>query len=178
MVTKFCAMEDAWRAQKEQTDSICAKESKRARLKRLHHSWPISNVPSGKKKKSATGSKTALDGLLDRHAVHSVVLNDNPTHSLRACWVVKQVTKSGEAVLSGVRTNKHAAVTLDEDDEILIIYETYSSRNKRKRALRELGQFHHVASTDAWTSTRSPSKKRSNQGPAPSELLPPSSSTP
>ena len=41
-----------------------------------------------------------LDELLDKPCpIHSVLLNTNPTHSLRACWVVRQVAKSGESIL-------------------------------------------------------------------------------
>ena len=95
-----------------------------------------------------------LDKLLDKPCpIHSVLLNTNPTHSLRACWVVRQVAKSGEAILGGSYSDRCLVMPLGDDAEIMTIYETYSSKNQRKRALRELAQIHHVAETDSWTDT-------------------------
>jgi hypothetical protein len=93
-------MEDAWTAQKGHTDLICAEETRSDRQTHLkgHSRRSTSNEPSRKRKKPATGPKTALDDLLDKPCpIHSILLNANPTHILRTYWVVKQVAKGGEA---------------------------------------------------------------------------------
>lgn len=62
--------------------------------------------------------------------------------------MVRQVAKSGETILGGSPSIRCSATPLDDDAEILTIYEMFSSKNQRKRALRELYQIHNMVS---WT---------------------------
>jgi hypothetical protein len=89
LVSKYCDMEYAWQAQLEQTESIRKEGSNRARAKRTHPRRTPPYEPPKKRMKSLTGSRIVLDELLDKpRPIHSVLLNTNPTHRLRACWVV------------------------------------------------------------------------------------------
>lgn len=65
--------------------------------------------------------------------------------------MVRQVAKSGETILGGSPSIRCSATPLDDDAEILTIYEMFSSKNQRKRALRELYQIHNMAATESWT---------------------------
>ena len=71
-----------------------------------------------------------------------------PTHSLRACWVLQQVAKSGEAILTTATSEKHSP----EDDgfNVLTVFETFSSNNRRNRALRDLAEVHQVTAMSPW----------------------------
>ena len=71
-----------------------------------------------------------------------------PTHSLRACWVLWQVAKSGEAILSNITPETHSSE--DDDLNVFTIFETLSSNNRHKRALRDLAEVNQVATINPW----------------------------
>jgi hypothetical protein len=81
-------MEDAWLAEKEQRDSVHVEATSCDRDIHLneHPKCSRTEEPSRKRKRLVRGPKLALDKILDQPCpIHSVLLNTNPTHSLRAC---------------------------------------------------------------------------------------------
>jgi hypothetical protein len=104
-----------------------------------------------KKKKTIARSGTTLDNFLDKPCpVHSVLLNSCPTDSLRDCWVIRHVAKGGLTILNG--TSRHAE-DFSGDDEVLMIYETFTSNNQRKRALREVNSIRRLPARGTWIDT-------------------------
>ena len=67
--------------------------------------------------------------------------------------MVRQVANSGEDILGVSPCTRYSTAPLDNEIEILMIYETFSSENQRKGALQELGQIHQVAATNSWMDT-------------------------
>ena len=67
-----------------------------------------------------------------------------PTHSLRACWILRQVAKSGEDLLL-----KHPT---GDNNTVFTVFETFASNNRRKRAQRSLAEVCHVA-INPWNNT-------------------------
>ena len=65
-----------------------------------------------------------------------------PTHSLRACWVLRQVAKSGEDLLINNTTEYHP---VENNNTVLTVFETFASNNRHKRALHSLAEVCHVA---------------------------------
>ena len=74
-----------------------------------------------------------------------------PTHSLRACWILRQVTKSGEDLLTKNIAEQHP--TGDNNHIVLTIFKTFASNNRRKRALRGLAEVRQVAAINPWNDT-------------------------
>ena len=72
-----------------------------------------------------------------------------PTHILRACWVLRQVAKSGEDLLTQ-NTSEHLPT---DNNTVLMVFETFASNNRRKRALRNLAEVCHVAAINPWSDT-------------------------
>ena len=70
-----------------------------------------------------------------------------PTHSLRACWILRQVAKSGEDLLINNTAEHHPA---ENNNTVLTVFETFASNNRRKRALRSLAEVCHVAAINPW----------------------------
>ena len=58
--------------------------------------------PITKKSKPITGRGTVLEGWLDRPCKIHTTPDIVPTHSLRACWILRQVAKSGEDLLTKI----------------------------------------------------------------------------
>ena len=86
--------------------------------------------------------------------------------------MVRQVAKSGETILGGSPSIRCSATPLDDDAEILTIYEMFSSKNQRKRALRELYQIHNMVSwTDIPTTFDEKDEPRSHTIRAPASLV-------
>ena len=71
------------------------------------------------------------------------------THSLRACWILRQVAKSGEDILIKDTPEQHPPK--NDDTRVLTVFETFASNNKRKRALRDLAEVCQVAAIDPGT---------------------------
>ena len=81
------------------------------------------------------GCSLVLDELLDKpYQIHAMPSTD-PTHSLRACGVLRQVAKSGEAILIAATPEKHS--TEDDNLSIFTVFETFSSSNQHRRALHD-----------------------------------------
>src|SRR5215216_6534787 len=92
-------MESTWRAQKTKLEPAAFKQCA-ARAKRIHPGESPDRQSMGRKYKSVTGHRSVLDELLDKPCLIHVTPHTDPTHSLRACWVLRQVAKSGEAILA------------------------------------------------------------------------------
>ena len=101
------------------------------------------------KPKPTTGRGTVLEGWLNGPCkIHSTA-DTIPTHSLRACWVLRQVAKSGEDLLIQ-NTSEHLPM---DNNTVLTVFETFASNNRRKRALRSLAEVCHVAAINPWSDT-------------------------
>ena len=72
-----------------------------------------------------------------------------PTHGLRACWILRQVAKSGEDLLIQNTTEHHPV----DNNIVLTVFETFTSNNRRKRALHSLTKVCHVAAINPWSDT-------------------------
>ena len=96
IVRKYCAMESAWKTQTQFWDNLALSKPP-VQTKRVHsHKSPDSIT---KKQKPTKGRGTVFEGWLNGPCkIHSTV-DTIPTHSLRACWVLRQVAKSGEDLL-------------------------------------------------------------------------------
>ena len=66
-----------------------------------------------------------------------------PTHNLRACWILRQVAKSGEDNLINNTPEQHPPE--DDNLRVLTVFETFASNNRRKRALRDLAEVCQIA---------------------------------
>ena len=74
-----------------------------------------------------------------------------PTHSLRACWILRQVAKRGEDILTKNAPEQHPPE--DEDLRVLTVFETFASNNRRKRALCGLAKVCQIAAINPWNDT-------------------------
>ena len=104
ILQKYCAMECAWKTQPTHWDPP-APTQPFVRTKRMHpRGAPNTAV---KKSKPITGRGTVLEGWLDRPCKIHTTPDTIPTHSLRACWILRQVDKSGEDILTKNSPNQH-----------------------------------------------------------------------
>ena len=72
--------------------------------------------------------RTVLEGWLNGPCkIHSTA-DTIPTHSLRACWVLRQVAKSGEDLLIKNTAEHH---TVENNNTVLTVFETFASNNRR-----------------------------------------------
>ena len=97
IVQKYCAMESAWKTETRFWDNP-ALNSTQVRNKRVRHT----QAPGLKTKKQKTpkGHGTVPEGWLNGPCkIHSTE-GTTPTHSLRVCWILRQVAKSGEGFLA------------------------------------------------------------------------------
>ena len=102
-----------------------------------------------KKQKPSTGQGTVLEGWLNGPCkIHSTA-DAIPTHSLRACWILRQVAKSGEDLLIPNATEHHPV----DNNTVLTVFETFASNNRRKRTLRSMAEICHVAAINPWSDT-------------------------
>ena len=114
------------------------------RNKRVHHI----QAPRLKTKKQKTpkGHGTVLEGWLSGPCkIHSTE-GTTPTHSLRACWILRQVAKSGEELLAPENQPSNTST-------VLTVFETFASNNMRKRTLRSLAEVYQVATINPWSDT-------------------------
>src|SRR5215216_7133378 len=102
----------------------------------MHPHETSDHKPVDKKNKPFTGYRIVLDELLKKPCQIHMTPSTKPTHSLRACWVLRQVAKSGEAILANTTQEKHSSE--DDDLNVFTVFETFSSNSRRKRALRDL----------------------------------------
>ena len=146
IVRKYCAMESAWKTETNFWDNP-ALNTNPVRNKRVHYQ----NSPRSttKKQKPSIGHGTLLEGWLNGpckiHSMEGAI----PTHSLRACWILRQVAKSGEDLLIPADTELHPRNT----STVLTFFETFASNNRRKRTLRNLAKIYHMATINPWSET-------------------------
>ena len=110
-------------------------------------------LPRKKSRASSNRVTSLLDTILDQPClIHSASSDKPATHKHRNCWILRQVAKGGLELLDnpGARASRGTNINHDQGQypsevkDVLMIYETHSSRNQRKRALREV---YHVEST-------------------------------
>ena len=112
------------------------------RNKRVHHRQaPGLNT---KKQKNPKGYGTVLEGWLSGPCKIHNTEGATPTHSLRACWILRQVAKSGEELLAPENQPNSTST-------ILTVFETFASNNARKRTLRSLTEVYQVATINPWS---------------------------
>ena len=61
------------------------------------------------------------------------------------------MAKSGEAILTNTTPEKHSSE--DDDLNVFTVFETFSSNNRCKRALRDLAEVNQVAAINPWNDT-------------------------
>src|SRR3954465_6507940 len=146
IVRKYCAMESAWKTEIKFWDNP-ALNNNPVRNKRVYHrQTPGLNT---KKPKTYTGHGTVLERWLDGPCkIHSTE-DATPTHSLRACWILRQVAKIGEDLLILEAAESHPLDT----STVLTVFETFASNNMRKRTLRSLAEVYHMATINPWSDT-------------------------
>ena len=91
-----------------------------------------------------------MEGWLDRPCKIHTTPDTVPTHSLRACWILRQVAKSGEDILINSTTEHHP---VENNNTVLTVFEIFASNNRRKRALRSLAEVCHEAAINPWSDT-------------------------
>ena len=102
-----------------------------------------------KKQKPSTGHGTVLEGWLNGPCkIHSTT-DTIPTHSLKACWILRQVAKSGEDLLIPNAIEDHPV----DNNTVLTIFETFASNNRRKQTLRSMAEICQVATINPWSDT-------------------------
>ena len=143
IVQKYYAMESAWKTETRFWDNP-ALNTTPVRNKRVRHT----QAPGLKtnKQKPPKGYGTVLEGWLNGPCkIHSTE-GATPTHSLRACWILRQVAKSGEGFLAP--GNQPSSTST-----VLTVFETFASNNMRKRTIRSLAEVYQVATTNPWSDT-------------------------
>ena len=140
-------MESAWKTQTEFWDSMALTRTF-VRTKRPNSRKSTNSIP--KKPKPTLGRGTVLEGWLSGPCKLHSMPDATPTHSLRACWILRQVAKSGEDLLESYKAEPHPA---KEHNMVLTVFETFTSNNRRKRAHRSSAEICHVAKVNPWNDT-------------------------
>ena len=104
IVQKYSAMESAWKTQAARWEPSVPTQPL-VQVKRVHPRGTPG--PIVKKYKSSTGRGTVLEGWLDGPCKIHATPDNIPTHSLRACWILRQVAKSGEDILTKNNPEQH-----------------------------------------------------------------------
>ena len=87
---------------------------------------------------------TVLEGWLNGPCkIHSTE-GATPTHSLRACWILREVAKSGVGFFAP--GNQPSSTST-----VLTVFETFASNTMRKRIIRSLAEVYQVATTNPWS---------------------------
>ena len=123
IVQKYCAMESAWEAQTARWEPIAFTQPT-GRAKRMHPYGAPDHQPIDKKTKPFKGYGTVLDKLLDKPCQIHAAPDTKPMHSLWACWVLRQVAKSGEDLLTKNTAEQHPME--GNDPTVLIVFETFA----------------------------------------------------
>ena len=100
----------------------------------------------GRKNKPFMGHRSFLDELLDKPCKIHNAEGATQTHSLRACWILRQVAKSGEGLLAP--NNQPNSTSM-----VSTVFETFASNNMRKRTLCSLAEVYQVATANPWSDT-------------------------
>ena len=146
IVQKYYAMESAWKTQTNFWDNP-ALTKPFVRTKRVNSCKSPDSIT--KKPKPDTRRGTVLEEWLSGPCkIHSTP-DTTPTHSLRACWILRQVVKSGEDLLVNHKAEQHPT---EDNNAVLTIFETFASNNRRKRAHRSFAEVCHVA-INPWNDT-------------------------
>ena len=121
IVQKYCAMESAWKTETRFWDNP-ALNTTPVRNKRVHYRQaPGLNT---KKQKPSIGHGTILEEWLNGPCkIHSTG-GATPTHSLRACWILQQVARSGEELLTPESTEHHPRNT----STVWTVFETFAKQ--------------------------------------------------
>ena len=143
IVRKYCAMESAWKTETRFWDNP-ALNTTLVRNKRVHHAQAPGSKT--KKQKPPKGYGTVLEGWLSGPCKIHNAEGATPTHSLRACWILRQVAKSGEGLLAPENQPNSTST-------VLTVFETFASNNMRKRTIRSLAEVYQVATTNPWSDT-------------------------
>ena len=94
---------------------------------------------------------TVLEGWLNGPCKVHTTSDTVATHNLRACWILWQVAKSGEDILTKNVPDQNPPE--DDDRRVLTVFETFASNSKRKRALRDLAEVCQIAAINPWNET-------------------------
>ena len=140
-------MESTWKTQTNFWDNPFLNKpfvrTKRANSRKLPDPIP-------KKPRPTPGRGTVLEEWLNGPCkIHSTP-DTTPTHSLRACWILRQVAKSGEDLLVSRKAEQRLA---KENNAVLTVFETFASNNRRKRAHRSSSEICHMAKINLWNDT-------------------------
>ena len=104
IVQKYSTMESTWKTQAARWEPSPPTQPL-VQAKRAHPRGTPG--PIVKKYKPITGRGTVLEGWLDGPCKIHATLDNIPTHSLRACWILRQVAKSGEDILTKNNPEQH-----------------------------------------------------------------------
>ena len=126
IVQKYWAMESAWKTQTARWELQAFKPSP-GRAKRMHPRGAPDHHPVDKKIKPFIGHRIVFEEWLDRPCQIHTTLNTEPTHSLRACWILRQVAKSGEGILTNTTPEKNSSE--GDDLKVFTVSETFSSND-------------------------------------------------
>ena len=143
IVRKYCATESVRKTDDKFWDNP-APNITRVRNKRAHYRQ--ASEPNIKTQKPSTGYATAQEGWLNGPCKIHNSREATPTHSLRACWILRQVARSGEELLTPV-PEEYLPSTVST------VFETFTSNNARKRTLRNLAEVYQVATINPWSDT-------------------------
>ena len=147
IVQKYCATESAWKTQTKFWDSTTLTRTF-VRAKRPNSRKSTNSIP--KRPKPAPGHRTVLEAWLNGPCKLHSTPNATPTNSLRACWILRQVAKSGKDLLESHKAEPHPA---KEHNTVLTVFKTFTSSNRRKRAHRSSAEICHVAKVNPWNDT-------------------------
>ena len=141
IVRKYCAMESFRKTENQFWDNPAPNpvRSKRA---------PYTQAPDAKtkKQKPSQGNGTVLEGWLNGPCKLHNTEGAVPTHSLRACWILRQVAKSGEELLAPENHSNNTGT-------VSTVFETFASNNMRKRTMRGLTEVYQVSTPNPWSDT-------------------------
>ena len=118
------------------------------RSKRVHYHKTPGLIT--KKQRPSTGRGTVLEGWLNGPCKIHNTPDTIPTHSLRACWILRQVAMSGDDLLINNTAEHHPA---ENNNTVLTVFETFASNNRCKRSLCGLAEVFHVAAINPWNDT-------------------------
>ena len=140
---KYCATESVRKTEDKFWDNP-APNITRVRNKRVHYRQ--ASEPNIKKQKPSTGYGTVLEVWLNGpYRIHNSG-KAAPTHNLRACWILRQVARSGEELLTPA-PEEYLPSTVST------VFETFTSNNARKRTLRNLTEVYQVGTINPWSDT-------------------------
>ena len=140
IVRKYCAIESFRKTENQVWDNP-APNTTLVRNKRVHYTQAPGTKT--KKQKPHKGHGTILEGWLSEPCkIHSTE-GATPTHSLRACWILRQVAKSGEELIASENHSNNTGT-------VSTVFETFASNNMRKRTVRSLAEVYQVATTNPW----------------------------